>query len=391
MGSLAAETGTAEAQLFERHSDLVYRYCLRMLGSREDAEDAAQTTFFQAVRALRRGVTPNFEQAWLLTIAKNECKSRHRAGSRRRQRELAHDPQTLAEFAQAAPNGGDGRLIGVQTALSRLPETQRRALLLREWQGRSYAEIAHELGVSRPAVEALIFRARRGLARELGEETRERRHALDLASLLGALKSLLGGGAVVKLAAGVAAVATVGVVAGGTGRGPAPIVPVRDVGTKTPPVEAKVPSGTEAATVVTRDRGVREAAKPLSTGRRKAVTPSAKPVSGAPVAGEAAPRVDQSAPSAPQPAPVVEQPASPPPQVQAPALPDVPGVPAAPPPPPLPTGELPKLPEVLPEVPGVQVPKVPQVQVPDVPALPDAPALPEVPDLPVVGDVPILP
>ena len=223
MGSVAAETTSGEAQLYERHSELVYRYCLRMLSSREDAEDAAQTTFFQAVRALRRGVVPTFEQAWLLTIARNECKSRYRAGARRRARELAHDPQTLAEFAEAAPNGGDGRLIGVQGALSRLPETQRRALLLREWQGRSYAEIAHELGVSRPAVEALIFRARRGLARELGEETKERRHALDLASLLAALKSLLGGGAAVKLAAGVAAVATVGVVAGGSGRGPAPL------------------------------------------------------------------------------------------------------------------------------------------------------------------------
>jgi RNA polymerase sigma factor (sigma-70 family) len=167
MGSVAAET-TGEAQLYERHSQLVYRYCLRMLGTREDAEDAAQTTFFQALRALRRGVVPSFEQAWLLTIARNECKSRYRAGSRRRQRELAHDPHSLEELA-AAPNGSDGRLLGVQQALARLPEMQRRALLLREWQGRSYAEIARELGVTRPAVEALLFRARRGLAREVGE------------------------------------------------------------------------------------------------------------------------------------------------------------------------------------------------------------------------------
>ena len=61
-GIIAAET-SGETQLYERHSALVYRYCLRMLGSREDAEDAAQTTFFQALRALRRGVVPSFEQA----------------------------------------------------------------------------------------------------------------------------------------------------------------------------------------------------------------------------------------------------------------------------------------------------------------------------------------
>src|SRR5918992_1540122 len=111
MGSVAAETTTGEAQLYERNSELVFRYCLRMLGSREDAEDATQTTFFQALRALRRGVEPRFEQAWLLTIARNECKTRHRAGSRRRRRELAHDPQTLAELA-GAPEAGDRRLDG---------------------------------------------------------------------------------------------------------------------------------------------------------------------------------------------------------------------------------------------------------------------------------------
>src|ERR687895_2599759 len=108
MGSVAAETTTGEAQLYERNSELVFRYCLRMLGTREEAEDASQTTFFQALRALRRGVVPAFEQAWLLAIARNECKSRYRAGSRRRRRELAHHPHSLEELAQA-PNGDDRR------------------------------------------------------------------------------------------------------------------------------------------------------------------------------------------------------------------------------------------------------------------------------------------
>jgi RNA polymerase sigma factor (sigma-70 family) len=382
LGTVAAQTTvTGEAQLFERHSDLVYRYCLRMLGSREDAEDATQTTFVQALRALRRGVTPNYEQAWLLTIARNECKSRYRAGSRRRARELAHDPQTLAEFAAAAPNGGDGRLIGVQSALTRLPETQRRALLLREWQGRSYAEIARELGVSRPAVEALLFRARRGLARELGEETRERRHALDLASLLAAAKSLLGGGAAVKVAAaGVAAVATVGVVAGGAPREPAPVVPVRGVAPETRPVadvKVRAPRRVSAR---------REASVRVTPTRRVPVGRKGKPRSTAPapVVAEAPPRAEQPSPSAPAPqptAPPAQQPAAPTP-AGTPSLPEVPSIPPAPPPPALPlVGELPLPPAPpLPQLPQVETPvPLPEVQVP------------EVPDLPIVGDVPILP
>jgi RNA polymerase sigma factor (sigma-70 family) len=387
LGSLAAEntTATAEAQLFERHSDLVYRYCLRMLSSREEAEDATQTTFVHALRALRRGVTPNFEQAWLLTIARNECKSRYRAGSRRRARELAHDPQTMAEFAAAAPNGGDGRLIGVQSALSRLPETQRRALLLREWQGRSYAEIARELGVSRPAVEALLFRARRSLARELGEGTRERRHALDLASLLAAAKSLLGGGAAVKVAAaGVAAVATVGVVAGVAQRGPAPVAPVRDARAKTRPV-AEVRRGADVQTsqpaVIRKNE-----ARPAST-KRAPVVRKAKPGATAPApAVVAAPRTEQPSPSAPAPEPVAAQPAVPTP-AGTPSLPEVPSVPPAPVPPPPAPPDLPVVGE-LPLPPLPPLPQLPQVETP-VP-LPEVP-LPEVPDLPIVGDLPILP
>jgi RNA polymerase sigma factor (sigma-70 family) len=374
VGIIAAET-TGEAQLYERNSALVYRYCLRMLGSREDAEDAAQTTFFQAVRALRRGVVPNFEQAWLLKIASNECKSRHRAGFRRSQRELTRDPQSLEELAEA-PNGGDGRLIGVRQALSRLPETQRRALLLREWQGRSYAEIAHELGTTRPAVEALLFHARRGLARELGEETKERRHALDIASLLGTVKSVLGGGAAVKLAAGVAAVATVGTVAAGDARRPVPSttipVPVRqssDVGRPAPTsadTAARRSDGVIVPATAARAEGQPAKAAPAPT-KRESIARSAKPVPPAPS-------------TQPQDRPAAQAPATPPV-----AAPSVPTVPAAPQPPALLPLPLPVVPEALP------LPGVPQVQVPELPQLPEVPLLPDVPDLPIGGDVPILP
>jgi RNA polymerase sigma factor (sigma-70 family) len=47
---------------------------------------------------------------------------------------------------------------------------QRQALLLREWRGFSYREIAEELGLSQAAVETLLFRARRSLAEVLGDE-----------------------------------------------------------------------------------------------------------------------------------------------------------------------------------------------------------------------------
>src|SRR3954454_15222336 len=55
-------------------------------------------------------------------------------------------------------------LLGLSAALEGLPERQRRALLLRDWRGLSYDEIAVELGASYQAVETLLFRARRSVA-----------------------------------------------------------------------------------------------------------------------------------------------------------------------------------------------------------------------------------
>jgi hypothetical protein len=96
-----------------------------------------------------------------------------------------------------------------------MPDAQRRALLLREWQGLSYREIAAELEVSQSAVETLIFRARRSLARGL-EAPRERLRrvgqAIDVGAALSALKGALSTGAAVK--AVVAGVAVTGLVAG---------------------------------------------------------------------------------------------------------------------------------------------------------------------------------
>jgi RNA polymerase sigma factor (sigma-70 family) len=366
VGSLA-ETSTGEAQLYERHSELVYRYCLRMLRSREDAEDASQTTFVQALRALRRGVVPAFEQAWLLTIAKNECLSRHRASKRRRELELARDPQALEEVAPARESGRD-LLIGVQGALARMPEMQRRALLLREWQGHSYVEIAEELQLSQGAVEALLFRARKSLAQQLGEERRARKHALDLASLLGGLKSLLGGGTAIKAAAvGAAAVAAVGVA---VGRSHVVPVPAKEpaTGVVTPARSAVVPPAPKVAS----SRGTRRSS--VVPVRHRVSAPHNRPVARrtSPAASGGAPATSPQAPS--EPTPPAAQPSPP-------ATPSVPEVPKA---------EAPKPPALPVVVPQFETPQLPQV-----PALPPPPPLPEIPQVPVpdvpVPDLPKLP
>lgn len=210
------------AVLYERYYDRVFGYCLYHLGSREEAEDVAQTTFMWAYRGLRRGVVPRAEASWLFTIAQNACRARHRTRGRRREREVLSDPVTLAEMSPA-PVADTDDLMGLEDALARMPELQRRAILLREWRGLSYKEIAAELELSNAAVETLIFRARRSLAELLGGRAapkRARQFAFDFGSIVAAAKAFLGMGTAAKVAAGLAAAVIATTVAGSVEQAP---------------------------------------------------------------------------------------------------------------------------------------------------------------------------
>ena len=215
----AAPEADLTRTLYERYSAQIFRYCLHQLGSREEAEDAVQGTFLNAFRGIKRGIVPELESAWLFKIAENVCLSRRRSTWRRNRIESTADFEVVEELAPAPSRLAD-ELVGLQDVLEQMPASQRRAILLREWQGLSYREIAAELELSQTAVETLIFRARRSLAKGLAEppapaEKRRAVRGADLGSLLTGLKSLLFGGAAAaaKTAAVVAVVGTVAVAA----------------------------------------------------------------------------------------------------------------------------------------------------------------------------------
>src|ERR671934_810297 len=162
----AAPGSDATRDLYERFSAQIMGYCLHQLGSREEAEDAVQTTFMNAFRGLQRGIVPQVESAWLFKIAHNVCLSRRRSTWRRGKVEAPNNLEVLQEVVPARERLGDD-LIRLQDVLEQMPESQRRAILLREWQGLLYRAIAEELELSQSAVETLIFRARRSLAHGL--------------------------------------------------------------------------------------------------------------------------------------------------------------------------------------------------------------------------------
>jgi RNA polymerase sigma factor (sigma-70 family) len=154
-------TGAILARLFEQHGRAVYGLCRLLLRDPHEAEDAAQQTFLSAHRAMLSGVVPRDGGAWLATIARNECRSRVRTRMR--------EPLALEGWVVAPGDSLDdtvarsAQVAELTAALRDLPEKQREAVLLRDLYGLGYGEIAAAIGATRPAVEALLFRARRRL------------------------------------------------------------------------------------------------------------------------------------------------------------------------------------------------------------------------------------
>ncbi len=291
----AAPVADATRDLYERFHSQIFGYCLHQLGSREEAEDAVQTTFMNAFRGLERGIVPEIEQAWLFKIAHNVCLSRRRSSWRRGRVEAPNNMEVLQEVVPAREKVGD-ELIRLQDVLEQMPESQRRAILLREWQGLSYREIAAELDVSQAAVETLIFRARRALAQGLeetpdgaGRSWRKRaRRGADVGGLLAGMKALLGGGGAVavKIAAtlAVGTIAAVGASVSSpipTGHAAGPARTVARTAPATPATSEALRRAAPAAVAGRETSGVTRARptvlRPATAARPRPVPPSPDP------------------------------------------------------------------------------------------------------------------
>jgi RNA polymerase sigma factor (sigma-70 family) len=213
--------GALVGRYFSAHGRMVLGLCRLLLRDRVEAEDAAQQVFLSAHRALIAGAVPRDPPAWLAAIARNECRGRIR-GSMRSPVGLPEPPADLPDPLAVAIRSAD--LDAVWAALSALPRRQRKAFLLRELVGLSYVELGAALGVTRPAVESLLFRARRHL-RDALAGANAALVPLALRDQLVRLVPEFGGGAP---AAAVPAAAKVAALTAGLGLGAVTIVELPD-------------------------------------------------------------------------------------------------------------------------------------------------------------------
>ena len=138
------------------YGDRLFRLCLVMLGSEADAEDAVQETVMKYLLRAPAFVDREHEKAWLLTVAKNQCRDMLRARGRRRQVSLECLESTARDPADS----------GILEALMSLPEKYRLVLVLYYVEEYSTKDIARIIGRTPSAVK---MRLRKG--RQLLEET----------------------------------------------------------------------------------------------------------------------------------------------------------------------------------------------------------------------------
>lgn len=161
----------AMAALVGRFQGTVLGTCWRMLGCREDAEDAAQETFIRALRHLRRWDATREFAPWLYKIAGNCCRS---ALARRAQRPAMQPLDSSVSDGVAGPSGEAALREELRRAVSLLRPEYQQAFWLFHEQQLTCEEIAAAMSRPTGTIKSWIHRARHEIAMELS-----RRGALD--------------------------------------------------------------------------------------------------------------------------------------------------------------------------------------------------------------------
>ena len=173
----AVRTGDDRAfeLLYSRYHRRIHAYVVGMVKDHGRAEDVTQEVFVSALRRMRETERPIAFKPWIYEIAKNACIDQFRRSKRAEEVSLEADegfaPSDYGKLVGSEPTP-DAAVAAKQDldhlcgAFGGLSDTHHEILVMRELEGLSYREIGERMGMSRPAVESTLFRARRRLTEE---------------------------------------------------------------------------------------------------------------------------------------------------------------------------------------------------------------------------------
>jgi RNA polymerase sigma factor (sigma-70 family) len=164
--------------LYQRYQRRIHAYVLGMVKDHGRAEDVTQEVFVSALRRMRATDWPIAFKPWIYEIAKNACIDAFRRS--KRGEEISYDAEeglAPADHLRLVGNGptpeaavaAKHELETLCGAFGGLSESHHRILVLRELEGLTYDQIGERMGLTRPAVESTLFRARRRLTEEYDE------------------------------------------------------------------------------------------------------------------------------------------------------------------------------------------------------------------------------
>ena len=157
----------------------IYALAYRTIGREEDARDVCQETFLRAFRAL-----PGFRgqakfSSWLYRIALNLCRDWVRRERRTPVVQAPEDVDLIEMAAAAEPSESIEDLVArkdlaraVERVMARLPEEQRTAIVLKEFHGLTFREIADLMGCPLSTVKTRLYQGLTVLRRELARNTK---------------------------------------------------------------------------------------------------------------------------------------------------------------------------------------------------------------------------
>ena len=157
-------------EIMRAHEDRVFSVCLRIMGDREQALDATQETFLTVFRKAKQFKGDSALGTWIYRIAVNTCydllrKRKRRASDPMPEHFEPEDSSATEEVESAALRPE------IRAALASIPPEFRAAVVLSDIEGMTMPETAEVLGVPVGTVKSRIFRGRRLLAKQLGNQS----------------------------------------------------------------------------------------------------------------------------------------------------------------------------------------------------------------------------
>jgi RNA polymerase sigma-70 factor, ECF subfamily len=164
----------AFSQIVRAWEGKIFSLAWRMLGNREDAQDAVQETFLSVFKSIRNLRDPARFSTWLYRIALNHCRSRRRS----RSSDLSLSEQIFESNGEeegfpsdfpAAPRGGDAleTIDIIRKALTGLSEDHRTAIVLKEYVGLSLEEVASVMECPLSTAKSRLYHGLRDVQRNL--------------------------------------------------------------------------------------------------------------------------------------------------------------------------------------------------------------------------------